>query len=115
MVPTLLEGDLLLVRRVDGSPGSVRPGDVVVCDLPPDGHGRARPRAVKRLTGTDPDDPARWWIESDDPSAGVSSFDPTVGSLPADAIRARALLRIRRRTRGWGLTRVPLPPGDHVG
>ncbi|WP_307818083.1 S24/S26 family peptidase [Janibacter endophyticus] len=103
MEPTLHAGDLLLVTRLGRA---VRAGDVVVCDLPADGHGRPRPRAVKRVTGRDPDDPARWWIDSDNPGAGVTSFDPTVGSLADDAVRGRVLLRISRRKGRWGPRRV---------
>jgi hypothetical protein len=47
--------------------------------LPPDASGAPRPLAVKRVTGPDPDDPTRWWVDSDNPAEGVTSFD--VGSL----------------------------------
>lgn len=103
MEPTLHAGDLLLVTRLGRG---VRAGDVVICDLPPDGDGRARPRAVKRLHGRDPDNPGRWWIDSDNPAAGLTSFDPTVGSLADDAVRSRALLRISRKRGEWGMRRV---------
>ncbi|WP_205473791.1 S24/S26 family peptidase [Janibacter melonis] len=109
MEPTLRAGDLLLARRG----ASVRPGDVVLCDLPPDPWGRPRPTAVKRVTGTDPDDPGRWWVESDDPRAGVSSFDPTVGSLPPEAVHARVILRVRCRKWDLRVRRVgPAPARD---
>ena len=104
MQPTLREGDVLLVRRV--SPSRLEGGHVVIVDLPPDPAGRPRPRSVKRLTGPDPDDPARWWIDSDNPREGVTSFDPSVGSLPHDAVHGRALLRIRCTGRKIGLSRL---------
>lgn len=75
MLPTYREGDVLLVLR------GLRPraGRAHVVRLPPDAAGRPRPLAVKRLTGRDPDAPERWWVDSDNPAEGVTSFD--VGSL----------------------------------
>lgn len=85
MLPTYRDGDVLLVLR------GVRPraGRAVVVRLPPDGEGRARPLAVKRLSGPDPAEPHRWWIDSDNPAEGVTSFD--VGSLSGDDIVAVVL------------------------
>jgi len=48
--------------------------------------------AVKRVTGRDPEDPTRWWVERDNDSVGVDSW--TVGSLAPDDIRAVVLTRI---------------------
>ncbi|HYN29771.1 MAG TPA: S24 family peptidase [Dermatophilaceae bacterium] len=93
MEPTLRDGDAVLA--LTGIP--VRPGGVAVVRLPPDRAGAVRPLAVKRVTGRDPDDPARWWIDSDDPAHGLTSFD--VGGLPEQAMRAVVVARLPRRRR----------------
>ena len=82
MLPTYRDGDVLLVLR------GVRPraGRAAVVHLPPDGEGRPRPLAVKRLTGPDPAEPHRWWIDSDNAAEGGTSFD--VGSLADEDIVA---------------------------
>ncbi|GGL30433.1 S24 family peptidase [Phycicoccus endophyticus] len=80
MLPTYREGDVLLVLRG----ARPRPGRAHVVHLPPDRWGRPRPLSVKRLTGTDPDDPHRWWVDSDNPAEGVTSFD--VGTLAEEDI-----------------------------
>lgn len=81
MEPTLSEGDLLLALWG----ARVRPGDVAVVRLPPDASGQPRPVSVKRIHGADPRSPNRWWLDSDNPREGVTSFD--VGSLdPADVL-----------------------------
>ena len=94
MEPTLREGDLLLVLW------GARPkvGGLAIVELPRDEDGAPRPISVKRVTGTDPEDPKRWWVERDNPRAGVDSW--LVGSLSDEAILARVLLRIpcRRAT-----------------
>lgn len=91
MEPTLREGDLLLVLW------GVRPrvGSLAIVELPRDDHGASRPPSVKRVTGTDPQDPSRWWVERDNPRVGVDSW--LVGSLPDDALLARVLLRFACR------------------
>lgn len=88
MEPTLHEGDLLLVLWGAGA----RVGSLAIVQLPRDEHGAPRPVSVKRVTGVDPADPRRWWVERDNPSVGVDSW--LVGSLPPEAVLARALLRI---------------------
>lgn len=88
MEPTLHEGDVLLALRGAG----IRPRDVVVVRLPPDPAGLPRPVAVKRIAGRDPDAPERWWVDSDNPREGVTSFD--VGSLEQSAVEARVIARI---------------------
>lgn len=88
MQPTLREGDVVLVR----SPGRPRAGRIAVVRLPPDTDGAPRPLSIKRLTGPDPADPARWWIERDNPRAGVDSW--LVGSLAAPDVLGMALLRV---------------------
>ena len=90
MLPTYREGDLLLVVR--GRPP--RAGRAAVVRLPPDRNGTARPLSVKRLTGPDPDDPTRWWVDSDNAAEGVTSFD--VGSLPHDDVLAVVVGRVWR-------------------
>ncbi|MBM6405246.1 S24 family peptidase [Phycicoccus sp. CSK15P-2] len=82
MLPTYRDGDILLVLRGVRP----RPGRAHVVRLPPDTSGRPRPLSVKRVTGPDPDAAERWWVDSDNPAEGVTSFD--VGSLPAEAILA---------------------------
>ncbi len=99
MEPTLLAGDLLLVAR------GIRPrtGSLAVCRLPPEPSGAPRPLAVKRVTGPDPADPARWWVERDNPHEGVDSW--LVGSLARSDIRAVVLWRLPRRSWLIGVSR----------
>jgi phage repressor protein C with HTH and peptisase S24 domain len=85
MLPTYRDGDVLLVLRG----GRPRPGRVAVVRLPPDANGIPRPLAVKRVTGPDPDDASRWWVDSDNPAEGVTSFD--VGSLAGPDVVAVAV------------------------
>lgn len=93
MEPTLREGDLLLVLWG----ARVRVGSLAIVRLPRDEHGASRPVSVKRVTGVDPADAGRWWVERDNPGVGVDSW--LVGSLPPEAVLARVLLRIPcRRT-----------------
>ena len=74
MVPTLRDGDRLLVRH--HSPGRAHdphPGSLVVVRLP-----GGRPESVKRLLGPEPD--GGWWVERDNPAEGVDSW--LVGAIP---------------------------------
>jgi phage repressor protein C with HTH and peptisase S24 domain len=91
MVPTYREGDVLLVLRGRHP----RPGQVAVVRLPADSSGRARPLAVKRITGRDPADANRWWVDSDNAAEGVTSFD--VGSLADEDVLAVAVGLVWRR------------------
>lgn len=91
MEPTLYAGDLLLVLWG----ARVRPGAVAVVSLPADASGAARPTSVKRVTGADPDDAGRWWIDSDNAREGVTSFD--VGSLSPDDVHAVVVARLAPR------------------
>ncbi|KGN41324.1 signal peptidase [Knoellia aerolata DSM 18566] len=91
MEPTLREGDLLLALWG----AVVRDGDVAVVRLPRDAHGAARPVSVKRILGRDPDDPLRWWLDSDNAREGVTSFD--VGSVPGEDVLAVVVGRIAPR------------------
>ena len=94
MEPTLRDGDLLLVLW------GARPrlGSLVVVRLPRDQHGADRPIAVKRLSGTDPMDSSRWWVERDNPRVGVDSW--LVGSIPSGDVLARVVLRLPCRRGG---------------
>ncbi len=91
MEPTLRHGDLLLARWG----ATVRPGDIAVVRLPDDARGTARPVSVKRILGRDPDDPLRWWLDSDNPREGLTSFD--IGSIPDEDALAVVLARIAPR------------------
>ena len=93
MLPTYRDGDVLLVLRGIRP----RPGRVHVVRLPPDTNGRPRPLAVKRLPGRDPDDPNCWWVDSDNPAEGVTSFD--IGTLTDEDILAVVLGRVVLRRR----------------
>ena len=88
MEPTLHEGDRLLVLY------GARPrrGMLAVVLLPDDESGAARPMAVKRIAGPDPDGSDGWWVERDNPRVGLDSW--VVGAIPADGIRARVLFRL---------------------
>jgi hypothetical protein len=70
MLPTLRDGDRLLVRAGGAAPS---PGRLVIVRLP-----GGRPEAVKRLTRREPDG---WWVERDNPAEGVDSW--LVGTIPA--------------------------------
>ncbi len=106
MLPTLRDGDRLLVAYGLRP----RPGRLVLCQLPADSDGRARPLAVKRLVGRTPSpqlpygvgwdasaDAPGWWVERDNPAEGVDSW--LVGALAHDAIRAVVLARLPRPLR----------------
>lgn len=92
MEPTLHTGDRMLVLR--GAPP--RLGQLAIVRLPPQESGQPRPLAIKRVTRRDPDDPQRYWVESDNHSAaGVAdSWTHGIGSLARDQIRALVLFRI---------------------
>ncbi len=92
MLPTLHDGDVLLVLH-----GARPRAGLALVRLPPDRSGTPRPVSVKRLTGPDPDDARRWWVDSDNAAEGVTSFD--IGSLPEDDVLARVVLRLPRPQR----------------
>jgi SOS-response transcriptional repressor LexA len=90
MEPTLLDGDLLLVRT--GEPAV--PGALVVVRLP------GRPGlAVKRAVRRDEDG---WWVERDNPREGVDSW--AVGAVPEADVVAKVVRRM------WPLRRIGPPP-----
>lgn len=95
MEPTLVEGDLLLVLW------GARPrvGSMALVRLPADDAGVARPISVKRVSGSDPADPDRWWVERDNPRVGVDSW--LVGSLAGHDVLARVVLRLPCRRKGF--------------
>ncbi len=91
MEPTLRSGDRVLVLR------GVRPrvGRMAIVSLPPDGDGARRPLAIKRITGRDPADTTRYWVERDNPHEGVDSWQ--VGSLGREQVRAVVVCRVPGR------------------
>ncbi|GAB3598698.1 hypothetical protein GCM10027446_29560 [Angustibacter peucedani] len=83
MLPTLADGDRLLVRW-----GALpRAGRLAVVRLP-DGPDGPRPVAVKRVLRRADDG---WWVERDNPAQGVDSWQ--VGALPDDAVLAAVVAR----------------------
>jgi SOS-response transcriptional repressor LexA len=66
MLPTIKDGDLLLVRGGRAAPRRARAGRLAVVQLP-----GGRPVSVKRLALRDG---AAWWVERDNPAEGVDSW-----------------------------------------
>ncbi len=95
MEPALHTGDRMVVLR--GAPP--RPGRMAIVRLPPEPDGTPRPLAIKRVTGRDPSDPSRYWIESDNPTAEGVVDSWRIGSLDRASIRALVLFRIPTRVR----------------
>ncbi|MFB6563644.1 MULTISPECIES: nickel-type superoxide dismutase maturation protease [unclassified Streptomyces] len=86
MVPTLLNGDRLVVRYG----AVVRPGDVVVLRHPLQQDLLLVKRAVERRPG------GSWWVLGDNPYNETG--DSTVfGPVPAELVLATAVLRFRPR------------------
>ncbi|MCX4805692.1 nickel-type superoxide dismutase maturation protease [Streptomyces sp. NPDC058682] len=86
MVPTLLNGDRLVVRYG----AAVRPGDVVVLRHPLQQDLLLVKRAVERRPG------GSWWVLGDNPYNETG--DSTVfGPVPAELVLATAVLRFRPR------------------
>lgn len=84
MVPTLRDGDVLLVRY--GAP--VRPGDVVVVRHPLQQDLLVVKRAVERREHG-------WWLLGDNPYAEGDSR--LFGTVPDELVLARAVVRYRPR------------------
>ncbi|MGZ9933321.1 nickel-type superoxide dismutase maturation protease [Streptomyces sp. NC-S4] len=86
MVPTLLNGDQLVVRYG----AAVRPGSVVVLRHPLQQDLLVVKRAVERRPGRS------WWVLGDNPYNETG--DSTVfGPVPAELVLATAVLRFRPR------------------
>jgi signal peptidase I len=100
MEPTLHTGDRLLVLR--GAPP--RKGRLVLVRLPPDDFGAPRPLAIKRVTGRDPADRSRYWVEADNQKAVGVVDSWTLGHGFA-----------REEFQGLVLFRVPTRPPSPVG
>lgn len=98
------DGDLLVA--VWGS--RVRAGRVAVVRLPPDAAGHPRPLSVKRVIGPDPDAPQRWWLDSDNPREGVTSFE--VGSIDDSDVLGVVVFRLFPRPRWLRGRHTPVPP-----
>jgi hypothetical protein len=89
MEPTLRERDLLLVDRQ----AHVQPGLLVVITLP-DGTP-----AVKRVAFWHAEEPAGWWVERDNPRAGVDSW--AMGAIAPGAMLGVVRARLWPRPRLW--------------
>lgn len=83
MQPTLREGDRLLVSYGR----QVQAGDLVLVQLPGE-----RPLAVKRATRREP---GGWFVERDNPRAGVDSW--SLGPIESDAVVAVVVARLAPR------------------
>jgi Peptidase S24-like len=83
MLPTLRDGDRLLVRY--GAGPEPRPGALVIVTLP-----GGRPLSVKRLVRREPD--GGWWVERDNPWEGVDSWQ--VGAVPDGDLEAVVVARL---------------------
>ena len=79
MLPTLAEGDVLLVRYGV----QPQPGQLVVIRLP--GRGVSVKRATRRVV-------SGWWVERDNPREGVDSW--LVGEIPDDDVLACVWTRV---------------------
>ncbi|WP_367650764.1 S24/S26 family peptidase [Nocardioides sp. zg-1308] len=93
MLPTLREGDLLLVRHG----ARVRPGDLVVARFP-DGTLTVKRALERRRTRAGAD---AWWLVSDNPDEGVDSRHR--GPVADDQVLAVVRLRV------WPLPRLGRP------
>ncbi|MEV7557304.1 nickel-type superoxide dismutase maturation protease [Streptomyces sp. NPDC048331] len=86
MVPTLLNGDRLVVRYG----ATVRPGDVVVLRHPLQQDLLVVKRAVERRPG------GGWWVLGDNPY-NETGDSTDFGPVPAELVLATAVLRFRPR------------------
>lgn len=84
MLPTLREGDLLLVRHG----ARVRPGDLVVARFP-DGTLAVKRAVDQRRTASGR---SGWWLVSDNPDEGVDSRHR--GPVAEDAVLGVVRLRV---------------------
>jgi phage repressor protein C with HTH and peptisase S24 domain len=84
MLPTLRDGDILVVARR----AQVRVGRLVIVELPSTGVAR-RGMAVKRATRRVSEG---WWVERDNPLAGVDSW--LVGPISPEKVHGVVLARL---------------------
>ncbi len=89
MLPTLREGDLLLVRHR----ARIRPGDLVVARFP-DGTLAVKRAVEERRTR---EGGPGWWLVSDNPDEGVDSRHR--GPVAEDQVRGVVRLRVWRSPR----------------
>ena len=97
MLPTLRDGDLLLVRGGTAARRRARTGRLAVVRLP-----GGRPVSVKRLGVHDA---GGWWVERDNPTEGVDSWQLGVPVPDADVLGV-VVLRLWPRP-------FRLPAGPH--
>jgi hypothetical protein len=87
MLPTLMDGDRLLVRsRTTGA----RVGRLAVVRLP------NRPDSVKRLAFRQA---SGWWVERDNPREGIDSWNAGVGAIPDADVLGVVVARLWPRPR----------------
>jgi len=91
MHPTLREGDRLLVAYGR----HVQAGDLVLVQLPGE-----RPLAVKRAIRPEP---GGWFVERDNPRAGVDSW--SLGPIESDAVVGVVIARLAPRPALFAATR----------
>ncbi|MFD9457162.1 MULTISPECIES: nickel-type superoxide dismutase maturation protease [unclassified Streptomyces] len=96
MVPTLVHGDLLVVRNG----ALVRPGDVVVFRHPLQQDLLVVKRAAERR-------PGGWWMLGDNPF-NESGDSTDYGAVPEELVVATAVLRLRPRPAGQRSLRARL-------
>jgi hypothetical protein len=94
MLPTLADGDRLLVRHG----GTAKVGRLLVVRLP-DGVV-----AVKRATRREP---GGWWVQRDNPAEGVDSW--SVGAIPDADVLAVVLCRVWPPLRRCRLRHIAVP------
>jgi hypothetical protein len=98
MLPTLRDGDRLLVRaRRPGRDRDPAPGALLVVRLP-----GGRPEAVKRLLRRAD---GGWWVERDNPAEGVDSW--LVGAIPDGDLVGVVRARLWPRPRWFGTSALP--------
>ena len=97
MLPTLREGDRLLVRRG----GRVRPGSLVVARFA-DGTLTVKRAVEERRTSSGS---PGWWLLSDNAGEGVDSRHR--GPVPEDRVTAVVLARVWPSPRPAGRLRTP--------
>jgi hypothetical protein len=95
MLPTLRDGDRLLVRW---RPAGAAPGRLVVVTLP-----GGRGTSVKRLWRRDAEG---WWVERDNPAEGADSW--LLGAVPDGDLLGVVLARLWPRPQRLGARK----PGD---